>query len=103
MYVPLEKKPIYLFVISLGLIPSELVALHFPKIHDEIQKQITICNDNYKFDAYPHNILQKIAVKNMMIVTIHSVRFSLGTVSQLLAQRIRLSRVLRRLLPLLMS
>ena len=35
---PPRKKPIYLFVISLGLLPSELVALHFPEIHDEIRK-----------------------------------------------------------------
>jgi len=59
--------------------------------------KITIYNDNYKFAAYPHNILQEFATKNMVIITIHSEKFSLGTVSQLLALRICPFRILKRI------
>ena len=36
------RKPIYLFVLFLGVLPSEFVALHLPKMHDETHKHITI-------------------------------------------------------------
>ena len=55
-------KPIYLFILSLGVLSSEFVTLHLPEMHDETYKQI-ICNDDYKFAVYPHSILQKFTVK----------------------------------------
>ena len=62
------RKSIYLSVLSLGVLPSEFVALHLLEMHDVTYKQITICNDNYKFTAYPHSILQEFIIKNVMIV-----------------------------------
>jgi len=56
--------------------------LHLPEMHDETHKQITICNDDYKFIVQAYSILQKFAVKTVMMVTIHSERFSLRTVRQ---------------------
>ena len=52
------RKSIYLFVLSLGVFPSEYVALHLPEMHDETHKQITICNDDYKFAACSYSILR---------------------------------------------
>ena len=72
------KKLIYLFVLSLGVLPSELVALYLPEMHDENHKQIKICNDGCKFAAYPHSILQKFALKNVLMVMIHSESFPLS-------------------------
>ena len=51
-------------------------------MHDETHKQITICNDNYKFVAYPYSILQEFTVKNVVMIMIHSEKYSLRTVSQ---------------------
>ena len=56
-------KPIYLFILFLGVLPNEFVTLHLPEMHDETYKQITICNDDFKFAVYPHSILQNFAVK----------------------------------------
>ena len=50
--------------------------LHLPEIHDEIHRQITICYEDYKFAAYSHSILLKFVIKNMVMVMIHSERFS---------------------------
>ena len=69
MYIRPPKK-LYISFSSLEL-SSEFVALHLPEMHDKTHKQITICNDDYKFIAYPPSILQKIAVKNMVMVMIH--------------------------------
>jgi len=80
------RKPIYLIFVIIGVLPRKFVALHLPEMHDETRKQITICNDDYKFVVYPHSILQEFAVKNMVIVMIHSERFFLETVSQLHAR-----------------
>jgi len=80
-----RRKLIYLCVISLEVTPSESDALYLLTTHGEISRQIAISNDDYKFVAYPHSILQKFAVKNMVIFTIHSKIFPLGTVNQLLA------------------
>ena len=91
------RKHMYLFVLSLGVLPSEFVALHLPGIHDEICRRITFYNKDYKFVAYPHIILQKFAVKNVLMATIHSERFPLGTMSQLHARRTGSIRVLRRI------
>ena len=57
------RKPLYRFVLSLGVLPSEFVALHLPEMHDETYKQITICNDDCKIIVYPHSILHEFAVK----------------------------------------
>ena len=75
------RKPIYLFVLSLEVLPSEFVALHLPEMHDETYKHKIICND-YKFVAYPHSILQTFTIKNVVMTTIHSERFFLGTESR---------------------
>ena len=49
------RKLIYLFILFLGVLPIEIVALHLPEMHDETHIQITICNDY--FFVYPHIIL----------------------------------------------
>ena len=67
------SKSIYLLFLSLGVIRSESDALHFLVSHDEISRQIVICNDDYKFVAYPYSILHEFAVDNE--VTIHLGRF----------------------------
>ena len=59
------RKLIYLFFLSLRVLLIELVASHLPEMHDEAHKQITICNDTYKYAAYPHSILQEFVVKNV--------------------------------------
>jgi len=69
---PPKKKLIYLFILSLGVLPSEFVALHLPEMHDETHKQVTICNNKYKFVIYSHSILQEYIVKNVVMVVIHS-------------------------------
>jgi len=55
------RKIIYLLALSLGVLPSEFVALHLPEMHDETHKHI-IYNDDYKFTVNPH-ILQEFTVK----------------------------------------
>ena len=40
--------------------------------HDESPRQIEICNDDYKFDAFLHNILQEFAVVKKVICIFHS-------------------------------
>ena len=37
---------------------SESIVLHLPVAYDETPRQIAICNDDYKFAAFSHNILQ---------------------------------------------
>jgi len=46
------RKPIYIFIISLGVLPSEFIVLHLTAMHNETYKQIIICNDDYKFAVY---------------------------------------------------
>jgi len=41
---------VYLFVLSLGVLPSEFVTLHLPEMHDETH--ITIYSDDYKFVTF---------------------------------------------------
>ena len=38
---------------------------------DDITRLIAICNDTYKFVAYPYSILQEFAVDNKVMVTSH--------------------------------
>jgi len=52
---------------------------------------------DYKFVAYQYSILQEFAIKNVVMVIIHSERFSLGTVNQLHGRCICPSKVLRRI------
>ena len=48
-------------------------ALHLPVAHiDNITRLIAICNDTYKFAAYPYSILQEFTVDNRVMVTSHS-------------------------------
>ena len=77
-----RRKLIYLFL-YLGVIPSESDALNLPVTHDQISRQIAICNNNYKVDAYLHIILQKFTVDDEVMVTIHFDRFPPGTVRKL--------------------
>jgi len=92
---PLENS--YIFVLSLGVLPSEFVALRLPEMHDETHKQITICNDDCKFAVYSHSILYEFAVKNVVMIKIHSKRFFLRTVRQLHAQHTCPTTILRRI------
>ena len=66
MYVLLGN-PYISFFVSVGVLVS--FALHLPEMHDGTRKHITICNDDYKFVAYPQNIRHEFAVKNMVKVT----------------------------------
>ena len=45
-----------LFTLSLGVDPSESVALRLPVADDETPREIAICND-YKFVVSPYSIL----------------------------------------------
>ena len=92
-----SRKHIYLFVLPIGVLPSEFVALHLPEMHDETRKQITICNDDCKFAVYLHGILQECIVKNMVMVMIYFEMFSLETVNLLHARHTCPIRVLRRI------
>lgn len=58
--VCLPRKPVYLF---LGVLLCEYVALHLLVMHDEISRQIAIFNEEFKFVAYSHNILQEFVLK----------------------------------------
>jgi len=69
--------------------------LHFPVTHDDIIRQIEICNGDYKFAAYPHSILQEFVIDNEVIGTIHFERFSPETVRKLHARRTCSYKVLR--------
>jgi len=46
------KKLVSLFSPSLGVTPSESIALHLHVAYDETLRQIAICNDDYKFIAF---------------------------------------------------
>jgi len=70
--VRLPGKPVSLFPLSLEADPGESVALHLPVAHDETPRHIVICNDNYKFTAFSHNILQEIAVVNEVTGMFHN-------------------------------
>jgi len=52
--------------------PSKSIALHLPIAYNEIPRQIAICNDDYKFVAFPRSILQEFAVVNKVSGMIHS-------------------------------
>ena len=50
---------------------SESIALHLPVAYDETPRQIAICNDDYKFAAFSHSILQEFVVTNEVSGMIH--------------------------------
>ena len=54
----------HLFLLSLKVKSSKLIALHLPVAHDETPRQIAIYNGNYKFVAFSHSILQEFVVAN---------------------------------------
>ena len=58
---------------------------------------IVICNDDYKFTAYPYSILLEFAVDDEVVITIHFARFSPKTVRKLHARHTNSYRVLRRI------
>ena len=76
--------------------PSESDALHLPITHDEICRQINY-NDDYKFAAYSHDILQKFVVDYEVIVIIYFERPPPGIVRMLNARRTGSYRVLMRI------
>ena len=49
--------------------------------YDETPKHIAICNDDYKFVAFPYSILQKFTVVNEVKGMIHSEILRTFTVS----------------------
>ena len=52
------KHPRYIFFSFLGIMLRAPTALHLLVAHiDDITKPIAICNDAYKFVAYPYSIL----------------------------------------------
>ena len=61
-----------LFFSSLGIMFRVHTALRLHVAHiDDITRPIAICNNTYKFDAYPYSILQEFAVDNKVMVTSH--------------------------------
>ena len=79
------RKLIYLIFVSVGILSSEIVALHLSEIYDETRRQITSCNDDYKFVAFSHSILQEFVAKKCGDGCDSLERFPLGTISLLLA------------------
>ena len=58
---------IYLILSSLGMLRVP-TALHLLVAHiDNITRLTAICNDNYKFAAYPHSILQEFTVDSKVM------------------------------------
>ena len=52
--------------------PRVSTPLHLPVTHDDnLTRQISICNDNNKFAAYPYSILREFTVNNKVIVMNH--------------------------------
>ena len=63
---------ISLILPSLGVMLRIPTALHLPVAHiDDITRLIAICNNTYKFAAYPYSILQEFTVNNKVMVTSH--------------------------------
>ena len=61
-------------------------------VHDETPRQVAICNDDYKFAALSHNILQDFAVVNEVTGISHS-----EIVTTLHNQRTYSYKILRRI------
>ena len=68
--VRVPRKPISFFLLPLGVGPSKSIALYLPVAHDETSKQISICNDNYKFIAFPRSIFQKFTVNEVTSISL---------------------------------
>ena len=82
---------ISLILPSLGVMLRVQTALHFPVTHIDITRLIAICNDTYKFTAYPYSILQEFAVDSKVMVTSHP-----EVVRKLHAWRIYFDTILKR-------
>jgi len=50
---------------------SESIVLHLPVAYDKTPKLIAICNDDYKFAAFSHSILQEFVVVNEVTGMFH--------------------------------
>ena len=46
-------------------------AFHLFVAHDDISRQLTNCDENYKFTVYPYSMLQKFVVDSEVFVTSH--------------------------------
>ena len=82
---------------------SESFAQHLHELHEHIKMQIAISNNNYKSTADSHKRLQEFAIGDGVMISVHSERFLLGTLKKLHARCMNPYRVLRRLVPMLMS
>ena len=78
VYEVCPRKFLSVFSLYLGVDSSESVALHLPIEHDKTPGHIAICNDDYKFTAFSHSILQELIVNEVMgmfhseiVVTLH--------------------------------
>ena len=72
VYVCLPRQLRYILLPSLGIILRVLIAIHSHVAHiDDITRQIAICNDTYKFAAYPYSILQEFILDNKVMVMSH--------------------------------
>ena len=69
--VCLPRIPMSFFLLSLGVEPSESIALHLHVAYNETPKLKEICNDDYKSVAFLHSILQEFAVVNEVTGTFH--------------------------------
>ena len=66
---------------------SKSDALYLPVAHDEMSRQIVICNDDYKFTTYPHSILHDFVIDDEVMVTNYFERFLPGSARTLHARR----------------
>ena len=65
-----SRHPIYLILLSLGVMPRVPTALHLLVTYiDDITRPIAICNDTHKFVAYRYSTLQEFVVDNKVMVT----------------------------------
>ena len=62
-----------LFPPSLGVTPSKSITLYLPVAYDETLREIAICNDDYKFTAFSHSILQEFTHVNEVTGMFHPV------------------------------
>ena len=86
------RYPVYIIFPSLGVMLRMFTALYLSVAHDNLTKQIAICNGNYKFAAYSYSILQEFAIDNKVIVTSHY-----ETVKKLRVWLIDSEKVLKRI------
>jgi len=68
----LLRHPVYLILPSLRVTPRVPTVLNLPVAYiDDISRSIGICNDTYKFAAYPYSILNEFVIDSKVMVSSH--------------------------------